>query len=412
MTTETKTINREAGDKAKGPRLQRLRCVNLILDAIEKSAKPHIYAAVEHKEDVFLKDITQKKDYLEQNKNFDEQTTFTFNSHEIINTMVGFCDMWIEYIVKSKQVYLGFYATNGIGKENKTASIIKLNIELPNEPILELLQKYSFDTPNLLPIVKALIIEEYKKQYSGKNSEGNIKSIEALSDDDWKAFLKRIDWKFGEINEEEVQGMILEKLQKCKLFSHEHTGQEENILRNLMDLLDERQCVEDLLGKFINFADVKLIFVQASNLASIPKADDPIFKIWNQIPPPTDKRNIIDKIKAVCLTVETKRMSAYARKTAGSRIIQDDKSSDKSFLSLRYRIFEKCADALDAYLKELPEGTLSTQVEIDKLFNHLYLSAIAYVQTMSTDFNYSLKSGPVIEGIVVELFDSCYLALN
>ena len=100
------TINREAGDKAKGPRLQRLRCISLFLDAITKSDDPHFYAAVEHKEDVYLKDGRTGIDYLEQNKNFDSETSFTLNSPNILNTLVGFCDMWVEYGVKSKEVYL------------------------------------------------------------------------------------------------------------------------------------------------------------------------------------------------------------------------------------------------------------------------------------------------------------------
>jgi hypothetical protein len=406
------TINREAGDKAKGPRLQRLRCIYLILDAIEKSEKPHIYAAVEVKDDVFIKDIKLQKDYLEQNKNFDEETKFTFNSHEIINTMIGFCDMWVEYIIKSKEVYLGFYATNNIGKESKSATVVKLNIDLPDKPILELLKEYDFDCPKLLPAVKALVIAEYKEQYKGKNGDGNIKNLEAFTDEDWKAFLKKIDWKFGECNEEETQKLVLGKLQSCKLFNHTHIGQEEIILRNLMDLLDERQCVTDLLGKFVNLSDVKLIFSQVSDSAAILKADDPIFKIWSQIPPPIDKRNIIDKIQAVCSQAESKRISFYARKTSGSRILQDDKSLDKNFLSLRYRIFEKCAEELEGYLKKIPAGTLTSQEEVDKLFDFLYAAAKNYVSTLSTDFNYTLKSDPVIEGIVLELFDSCYLALN
>lgn len=412
MTIEPIIINREAGDKAKGPRLQRLRCIYLIFDAIEKSEKPHIYAAVEHKDDVFLKNISTEQDYLEQNKNFDPQTSFTFNSHEIINTMVSFCDMWVEYVVKSKEVYLGFYATNSIGKESKTAAITKLKIDLPDKPILELLQLHDYTSPELLPAVKGLILAEYRSQYSGKTGEGYIKNLEAFSDTDWITFLKMIDWKFGGGDEEETQKLVIEKIRKCKFFNHQHLGQEENILRSLMDLLDERQCVKDILGKFVNNSDVQLIFAQASNLVLDNKGEDPIFKIWNDIPPPDDKRNILDKIKAVCSKIDATRINSYARKTAGSRILQDDKASDKNFLSLRYRIFEKCADELEAYLISNPQSALTTQEEVDKLFSFLYQKAKDHVASMSTDFNYSLKSDPVIEGIVLELFDSCYLALN
>lgn len=411
MTLDT-IINREAGDKAKGPRLQRLRCVLLILEAIEKSEKPHIYAAVEHKDDVYIKDIAAQTDYLEQDKNYDIDSNFTFNSHEVINTLVGFCDMWVQYIVQSKEVYLGFYATNNITKEGTSSAIKSLNLELPDKPILELLQAHDYSCPKLLPAVKALILHEYKNQYDGKKEEGYLKSLEGFSDEDWLKFLKIIDWKFGQSSEEETQKLVLEKIKKCKYFSHENLGQEETILRNLLDLLDEKQCVEDLLGKFINTSDVQLLFMKAANFSVVSKADDPVFKIWNTIPLPTDKRNIMDKINAVCQNFENSKMKSYARKTAVSRIMQDDKSSDKSFLSLRYRIYEKCEDELATYLTSaLPEKVLS-QEDIDQLFSHLYTTAKTYVSTLSTDFHYSFKSETVIEGIVLELFDSCYLALN
>lgn len=312
----------------------------------------------------------------------------------MINTLVGFCDLWVEYVVKSKDVYLGFYSTTNYGKESKTGNAKKLNLELPDKPILELLESKDIDYPKLLPAVKALIIEEYKTQYSGKKGEGYIKILEAYTVEDWKKFLKAIDWKLGELDEKEAQAMVLEKLKRCKHYNHTCFGFEESILRNIMDLLDERQCATDLLGKLVSAADVELLFRQVANTPASPKEDDPIYKIWNQLPAPTDKRNIIDKIKAVNPHPGHKKVSFYARKTAGSRIIQEDKVNDKSFLSLRYRIYEKCEKELEDYLNNL-QATLSSDDEVDKLFKHLYDVAKLYVSHMSTDFKYSLTSDPI-----------------
>lgn len=403
-------INRDAGDKAKGPRLQRLRCALLLLKAIEESDKPHVYGAVEYKEDVFIKDFNNGQDYLEQNKNYNEETSFTLNSPEVIKAMVNFCDMWIEYIVKSKKVFLGFYATNSIGKESKTNKLKELKIELPDKPILDLLQEHSFDHPKLLDAVKGIVLSGYKDAY--KKSEGNIKSLEALTNEDWKKFLKCIDWKFGELTEDETKEVIIEKIKACKFYNHENIGKEEAILAQLMDLLDERQCVEEVLGKFVNASDVELIYMKNTIAASMSRQEDPVYKIWESIPPPIDKRNITDKILAVCQNYEPQKISAIARKTAASRILQDTKSADKDFLSLRYRIFEKCADELESYLTKIDASILTQQAEVDKLIEYLYEVAKAHVNEISSDFKYALKSGPIVEGIVLELFDSCFLALN
>ncbi|THU41854.1 hypothetical protein FAM09_07070 [Niastella caeni] len=407
------TINREAGDKAKGPRLQRLRCVSLVLDAIKNAENPHIYAAVEHKDDVFIKDASKSSDYLEQNKNFDEATTFTFNSAPVLNTMVGFCDLWVEYIVKSKEVFLGFYTTRKVGKEYKTTEIKSLGIELPDKSILELLKNYELDHPNLLPCVKALILSEYKKQNSGKKGQGNIKNLEAFTDEDWKTFLKSIDWKFEEIDEEELQKQVIQKIKDCKYYSVTAlSGTEETILRNLLDLLDERQCIPDLLGRFVNTSDIKLIFYQVGGGQIQTKKDDPVYELWSKLPSPTDKRNLPDKIQAVCASFDTARKKQLVRRTAMSRVLQDANTADKSFLSLRYRIFDKCEEALLEYLKNIKVENLNSSDEVMKVFNLLFDVARKHIQTVSLDFKYSFSSDTVIEGIVLELFDSCFLALD
>lgn len=409
---DTTIINREAGDKAKGPRLQRLRCVELLLDAIEKSARPHVYAAVEHKDDVFLKDAISGKDYLEQNKNYSESSSFTFNSPEVKNTMVCYLDMWMEYGIKSKDVFFGFYATNCLGKEQKISTASATAPELPDKPILELLKSKDLDYPNLLPAVKVIVLEEYKKQYASKNISGYTKNIEAFTDSDWKQLLEKIDWNFESDDEEATQKNVIGKIKACKFFNHSHIGLEDSLLRNLMDLLDERQCIEDLLGKFVSGTDVENVYLKTGALTESSKNEDPIYKMWASLPAPTDKRNILDKMNAVCTNIDPKRLKIYARKTAGSRILQEEKESDKSFLSLRYRIFEKCEEKLQEYLSSPTGKIFANTQDIDKLFDFLFNQVQAQVAELSDDFQYSMKSQPVIEGIVCELFDSCYLALD
>ena len=405
------TINREAGDKAKGPRLQRLRCVLRVLSVIEKSEKPYFYAAVEHKDDVFLKNILESSDYLEQDKNFDSETSFTFNSNEILNTLVGFCDLWIEYGVKSKEVYLSFYCTNNVGKENSTATIKALGLGLPDKPMLELIQTNDYDYPNFLETAKQLILKEYRQQYQSRKDKGNLDILEGYSDEDWKTFLKKIDWSFGEMDEVALQKQVLGEIRKCKFFSHLCLDNKYLILSALMDLLDEKQTQTDLLAKFTSTADIELIF---RNVASeqVRLQDDPVYKIWDQLPPPIDKRTILDKVKDVCNGVSPALLGNIARKASAGRIVHNEKNSDKSFLSVRYRIYDQCLEDLDVYLKQVDKSKWASEEQVSQLLAHLQTCVETHVNTIGKEFNYSLKSKPVIEGIILELFDSCYLSMD
>lgn len=404
-------INREAGDKAKGPRLQRMRCVLLIFQALEKSEKAHIYAAVEHKEDVIVKEVKDGTDYLEQNKNFNPATTFTFNSPEVLNTLVGFCDLWLEYAVKKKEVSLGFYATKQIGQEQITQFMKSASLKLPNKPILELLQTKDFEHPDLIPTCKGIILKEYKSQYEKMGDMGFLSDLEKWTNKEWKEFFSTIDWNFGEINEVLLKEVLLEKIKACRYYNHTLKGREELILSRLLDLLDEKQCMSDVLGKFINMAEVQLIFRQIGPEAIDERKDDPVYKIWETLKPPEDKRSIIDKLRAACSEINSQKLAIYARRASAGRITHTDKELDKSFLSLRYRIYEKCESNLLTYL-ETKKGMPISESEIDALFVKLNAEAQEWVKSLTTDFSYSMKSPAVVEGIILELFDSCYLALN
>src|SRR5690606_6388965 len=114
------------------------------------------------------------------------------------------------------------------------------NLDLPDKPILELLESKDYNYPNLLPCVKHIVTTEYQSQYSGKNGTGNILSLNAFTDADWKKFLSTIDWKFGEVAETETHQMALDRIKSCKYFNHTLDGKEEDILSSLMDLLDKR----------------------------------------------------------------------------------------------------------------------------------------------------------------------------
>lgn len=65
------TINREASDKTKGFRLQKLRAIKLMLDAVEKQETALFYTAIENVEDISHTDLSEDdiRQYYEEDKN-------------------------------------------------------------------------------------------------------------------------------------------------------------------------------------------------------------------------------------------------------------------------------------------------------------------------------------------------------
>lgn len=406
------TIQRDAGDKFKGPRLQKLRVVSLMLDAVQETERAFVYGAIEHKEDVYVKKATPDLTELyEQNKNFDSSTNFTFNSSQVTNTMVSFLDIWIERSMSAKNVFFGYYTTASIGKESYTEFIKSSGMELPDKPILELLQAGNFDYPKLFDCVKKLIVAEYLKQYSKPEKKGFIENINNFSDEEWKNFLKCIKWEFGECDEVALKEKVLDKVRNCRFFSQVALGKEASILSELLELFDERQRYSDVTEKFVHGSDIKLKFLEASSVLK-ERSEDPIWKMWEEMPAPTDKRNLIDKINSVCPAFNQRKLSHLTRKVCRSLIEKETFETDRTFLSAKYRVFERCYDELTKLLEKNSDSKALAETDIDLMISHLYTVAKAEINSNSQEFVYRFMSESVIEGILLELFESCYLAFD
>ncbi|HEX8703146.1 MAG TPA: hypothetical protein VF815_30195, partial [Myxococcaceae bacterium] len=96
------------------------------------------YSAVEVSGDVFLSKSgkTSTDNYTEEDKNYSD-TNFTLLSQEVINSLVIFIDIWIQWRYSDKLSF-GFYTTANIGKEQRnSAKAQALGITLPAKPLLE-----------------------------------------------------------------------------------------------------------------------------------------------------------------------------------------------------------------------------------------------------------------------------------
>lgn len=405
----TELINREASEKTKGFRLQKFRAISLILEAIEKSDSAHIYAAIEHQEDIYLNNSskTASLEKFEENKNYSAYSSFTLNSPEVLNTLVSFLDIYIKWGM-SENLFLGFYSTNKIGKEHSTTSSLVQKIKFPPVPLLNYLKEKDFKAPNHIEILAKVISAEYKNQY---NTGGNYNLINSFSEDEWIRFFNRIDWKFEQPNEIQLKQLVLEQIKNCKFYNNMHFNKEEFILDSLLENFDEKQMNKDLTEKFVTSSDIELIFKKIEGLSKAEcKVADPVHKLWDEISLPSDKRNLIDKILSVYKNFDENKIGMLSRRLQRSKLEAETFKDDKSFLSMRYRIYEKCEAEL-AKMIETNRQSFDNKL-IMKWIDDLKDVAKNEINSLSNEFYYSFQSESIVEGIILDLFDKCFLAFD
>lgn len=251
-------IKREAGDKTKGFTLQKQRAIALFFGELERNPNAHVSVAIEYKGDVYLQNDQFAYRYIEEQKNYNHDTSFTFNSPQIINTLVYFLEIWLS-THRSENLAFGFYSTNKIGKESTKRRLGKPQVTPPKEGVLLPLTNKQYDAPNLLAFVKTILSDEYKRQY-----KTNI-SVD-LDEDSTRSFLSCIRWYFEQDNEIDYKEEVINKI-KSSSFSNYLTRPDhaESVYARFMLALEEKQNEDDYILKFIDKTNVKIIFLEISN---------------------------------------------------------------------------------------------------------------------------------------------------
>jgi len=398
-------INREAHESGKGPRLQKLRAACLLLDSIEDRNVFNAYTAIECSEDVeFNKHTdTDSKRYVEENKNYKEGSLFTFNSHEIINTMVAFADLWVENMF-SESLVLGFYTTAGYTKERENAVVKECGVNLPDTPLLRSMHERDF-SDEVVDVASHLVKLEYQYQYFDKGW-GHYAALAKLKRDGWRDFFSMISWHFGEPDEAQLMAEGIEKVKRSKLYRPVMADREEGILRQILDMIDERQNAKDHVGRFVNQSDVELAFYKGSTQASA-LVEDPSWRMWDGLAAP-EKRNIKEKILDVCAAYKVRKIGIVARKVVQARLGERAYGKEKNYLSLKYQIYQACEDRLSRFFDEGDCESLEPE-KVDEMLDALSVYACEAVDELSEDYSYLLSNCKTVEGIVLQLFDECYL---
>lgn len=346
---KTETIKREASDKTKGFRLQKLRAVQLMLEKINPSSREFFYTAIENVEDVSqttinLEENGQVTNYFEEDKNYEEGTNFTLFSKSVKNTLVSFFDIYAGQWSESEHLHLGFYTTASIGKESKKIISGTTELKPPKEPILKLLSSKEDLSDDVISYIKEATTQEYASQYESKDSKANLETLKSFDNKKFSEFLAKINWKFESEDEIKLKATVLDLIKKSHLFNIRHANKEEMILSILMERLDERQNLENLTQKIISSPEIDLIFKEAESEINT-LAIDPVWCHLDELEKDvSDRRNLKEKIEAVCPSYPIRKINLHSQVACRSKTEQN--ASNKSFLSLKYRVYEACQEHL------------------------------------------------------------------
>lgn len=398
------TINREASDKTKGFRLQKLRAANLALDELEKGKFSNFYIGLEQGEDVakITPDDSGEEEYFEEDKHYPD-SNFTINSRPVKNTLVIFFDLYLQRWRESSNICFGFYTTADIGKEKKTEVSKALNITFPERNILDLVQSDDIDD-SVIEIVHKLLIAEYESQYEGKKGKGNLDQLKAYDKKSFANFLKSIRWFFGGEDNEDLKESALVKIKKSQFFNYRLEGKESYILSEILESIEEKQGKDNYSERFIDKYQIELIFRKAESHDELIKKD-PVWKGWESIAS-DDTRTLKAKVFAVCRSFDEKEIKRLTRRACTAKLEEID--SGKDYLSLKYRVLEACEEVI--HRKVLSSEI--TQERIYQIFEELKEKSKDSIEELKKDFNYPINNAHSIKAIVLDLFDSCYLSFD
>lgn len=402
-------INREADKQSIGFRYQKQRALLHILNSMKESKE--FFFAIEYLDDVYGQIHNEQSviEIVEQDKYYDVSTSFTFSKKEIYVSIINFLENWLANKRSSVATYL-FVSTNKIGKEQNTKVTKTLEINLPEMPILQLLKDRTYREQNdLLDTITTLIIYRYKEQYSHYEKKGYLSEIENLQNNDWILFLDRIEYLFEQGDTETVKNQALEEIRNSAQFDkNRHKNKEDYVYSRIIDLLDERQS-KDYPANFITYSDIKNIFLELAEQEQT-KQEDPLGKLWEE-EEIDDTRGIEEKILAVNNNFSLRKLKLINRRVSQAYIEETKASDQNKFLAQKYRIFLKCSELLIEQF-EVDDVSELTEQKIVDILQELYTSSVKILESLANTYNYPYNNEETIKGIVLNLFNECYLAFD
>lgn len=400
-------ISREAGDKTKGFRFQKLRAAIRFLERVQASNGGQVHCAMELLEDSVLFDgHSEALISGEENKYYGSR--ISFNSSALKNTLVAFLDLYFT-LQRAPELKLGVYASAEIAQERVSAEFRE---SLGFEPkqkhydiLLKLTQGVDLDNEECA-VAFAIARNEYFEQYKD-SAKGYRAMVESMSLGQFSTFIKSVDWSLTNDSNESLEAAALQLVRTCKFFTYRHTGLEEFILPKLLNELEKRSGAKAITDRLLNTDALKNIF---NDILFAPSKDeltiDPAWDDWDDVEQP-EFRNLAEKITSVCPDFNPKLLKAYARTCSLARNV--GAHEEKEMKALLRRILDVCEEPL---LTSSSEAVAFTQRQVQDMIDELVKLAEQHVASLRGRYQYGLRDAQSIKGAVLTLFDDCYLAFD
>lgn len=402
--------DRDATDKYKGFRYQKIRLAKRMLELLKEDKKANIIAIPEYKDDGFYID-KDGEHTLEQNKEYSKD--FTLNSEEIKKSIINFIDYYMQSEF-SKHIHFVFYTNVSYSKEGKSAITKRMNLELLEKPIMEYLVKKEL-SDEVVEFISKFLIEAYRIDYGIKEDAistytTNYKKIVAMNKEEWVIFLKSINFQFGQVDLEMLEEEIEKEIRSCEFFSLDYLDKIETIKAKILEDIDKKMTQKDWIQRIINRDTIKLIYLESKNSVDIFKVDKS-YKMWDMIEEnykDNTYRNIEEKIKAVTPQVSKKILIRYNLAVTNGNIDIEDLSKNNE-KSLRVRIYQAMNTYFSLKFKQKQEYG---ENEIKNIIDDLQKYVLDNIKDLKEDFSYGIKNNTIINELVLMLIDECFYAFD
>jgi len=400
-------ISREAGDKTKGFRFQKLRAAIRFLQRVQENTDGQVYCAMELLEDSVLYDGNSNSLISgEENKYYGSR--ISFNSKAVKNTLVAFLDLYFSFM-RSNDVKLGVYASAEIAQERITAELRKrLGFEEAQKHydiLCHLSSGVELDEEEKL-VAFEVVKGEYFEQYPDA-TKGYRTFVESMTLPEFSKFLQSIDWTVTNESNESLEATALQLIRTCRLFNHRHTGLETFLLSALLDELERRSGSKRSIDRLVSTDSLKTIFQQILlSPAQDERYEDPVWKQWDDLDA-EDFRNLAEKITSVCPNFDPRLLKALARSCALARTVEPE--GEREMKGLLRRILDVCEEHL---LLNRPPAAELTQQQITDILAEQTRLAENHLASLRGRYRYALRDTHSLKGAVLTLFDDCFLAFD
>lgn len=404
-------IDTSADSNIKGMGLQKLRAAERLLEAIILE-KQGIYCTIEYVDDVIEMDFSKDNTNIqtEQNKNY--KKAFSINNDEIKNSLRIFLDTWRRVEYDENMTFL-FYTNTSIAKEKNVGVIKRLGLQLPRNPILELLINKDYDKalPIIVPVLKDYYINQHNSNSGTKEEAAFYKElIEGYSYETWRTFFELIEWKFNEEDEKTLRCKLESTVKKvCDKLNVEQKYSDK-ILSCILQLIEEKSLEKNFFNRMVNVSEIKLLFKDFERDIKVEERIDPVHKKWDELDK-SDIRDLEEKIINVCPDFDEDDLEELQDDFVEGKFEQDSYPKVNAVKAYNYRIYNVCKRRIKHILKEKEEYKFSEE-EINDILYELTKVAGEHILDKAKTYEIPYKDTDMVKKTILILFQECFLALD